>query len=54
MVDTYSALGSMMLKNFMPNISSKWGPAFILVMHSLWLYKPAALIGHTDHQQMTI
>jgi hypothetical protein len=35
MVDTYPALGSMMLKNFMPNIALKRGPAFILVVHSL-------------------
>jgi len=30
-VHTYWALGSMMLKNFMPNVASKRGPAFILV-----------------------
>jgi hypothetical protein len=49
MVDTYAALGSVMLKNFMPSTASKWDPAFTLVMHSLWLCKPAAPDGRTGH-----
>ena len=54
MVDTYPVLGSMMLKNFLPNIASKRGLAFIVVMHSLWFCKPADTSGRTGHHQMAI